>query len=125
MSADAPVNGQKEGTLGSGQELQVLSQAINALARFGNMGERLAKLEEWKEIVQRPTGYLTGLESRVKSLEEWKSDQASATAGRDERIRDWRRDLTILVIGFVLALFSSWLTSKWGAAPPDIPTSPG
>ena len=84
-------------------------------------GERLAKLERWKGMVQRPTGYLTGLDNRLKALEDWKQSEDERTEGTTQRRRDWLRDIVMAVIVAGLAFAGGWLSRAFGDASPDPP----
>lgn len=110
--SDVPVNGQKDHSLKGSEELRLLAQAINALARVGDMGERLAKLEQWKDMIHRPRGYLTGLENRVKTLEDWKEGEGQKTATNTRWKREWLLGIGLLVAGSVLTLLGGWALQK-------------
>lgn len=114
-TGDVPVNGSEDHPL---VPQAGMAEALNALAGITVFDRRLTALEEWRKLVDHSPGHLTGLEPRLRAVEDWKKSEGEKSKGKKQRKRDWTRDLVILVVGAALALLCAWLSSLWGSPSP-------
>lgn len=89
---------------GSG-EVQRLIEVIRALSDNAELRERVAKLEQWKKMADRPRGQITKLDGRVGALEEWKTETKGSTAQK----MNWKALAGVAVLGGAVSQVLGWL----------------